>query len=151
MASVHDVAAFVLDLGGAMSTMKFQKLVYYCQAWSLVWDDVPMFKASIEAWAAGPVIRELFREHRKEFSVSKWPKGNPRNLSDAAKGTVRAVVGFYGKMEAFELSNLTHAEDPWRDARKGLPDGAPSRNEIPVLSIATYYRGLWANRKATKK
>jgi len=49
--SVHDVAAYILKKQGEMSAMKLQKLVYYSQAWSLVWDEKPLFRAQIEAWA----------------------------------------------------------------------------------------------------
>ena len=35
MASVFDVAAYILEKKGEMSTLKLQKLVYYAQAWSL--------------------------------------------------------------------------------------------------------------------
>ncbi len=61
MAQLNDVARYILELqGGEVSTMKLQKLMYYSQAWSLVWDEKPLFDAHIEAWANGPVIRELF-------------------------------------------------------------------------------------------
>lgn len=44
-----DVATQILEQLGPMSAMKLQKLVYYCQAWSLVWDDRQMFSEQIEA------------------------------------------------------------------------------------------------------
>ena len=37
MATVHDVAAYILMRRGQMTAMKLQKLVYYSQAWGLVW------------------------------------------------------------------------------------------------------------------
>jgi len=60
MASVHDVAAYILREQGAMSTWKLQKLVYYSLAWHLVWDDEPLFEEPIQAWANGPVVRALY-------------------------------------------------------------------------------------------
>ena len=39
MASVLDVAEYILRKSGPMTAWKLQKLVYYSQAWSLVWDD----------------------------------------------------------------------------------------------------------------
>ncbi len=42
MATVFDVAAYILENTGSISTMKLQKLCYYSQAWSLVWDDKPI-------------------------------------------------------------------------------------------------------------
>lgn len=49
MATVHDVAAYILAKHGPMTAMKLEKLVYYSQAWSLVWDDKPLFRSKIEA------------------------------------------------------------------------------------------------------
>ena len=50
MASVLDAAAYMLQRCGPMTTWKLQKLVYYAQAWSLVWDDDALFDEEIEAW-----------------------------------------------------------------------------------------------------
>lgn len=68
MASVFDVAAYILERQGPMTTWKLQKLVY-CQAWSLVWDDDVLFPEEIEAWANGPVVRELYNAHRGKRAV----------------------------------------------------------------------------------
>ena len=57
MATVFDVAKYILDRYGAMSAMKLQKLIFYCQAMSLVWDDVPLFENEFQAWVKGPVCR----------------------------------------------------------------------------------------------
>ena len=37
------------------------------------------------------------------------------------------------------LSDLTHAERPWIEARKGLPPGARGSREITLDSMADYY------------
>lgn len=64
MARVHDITAYILKQLGPTSAMKLEKLVYYSQAWSLVWDSKPLFLARIEAWASGPVVPELYRHDR---------------------------------------------------------------------------------------
>lgn len=56
MANVFDVAKYILVQRGEMSTMKLQKLCYYCQAWSLVWDDKPLFEEEFQAWANVPCM-----------------------------------------------------------------------------------------------
>ena len=73
--SVFDVAAYILNKLGTISTIKLQKLVYYCQAWSLVWDEAPLFNEKIEAWVNGPVVRELFAFHRGAFQIGSIPIG----------------------------------------------------------------------------
>ena len=60
MATVFDTAKYIVDKCGEIDTWKLQKLVYYFQAWSLVWDERPLFDAKIEAWENGPVCPDLF-------------------------------------------------------------------------------------------
>ena len=57
---IDNVVQYILKKAGPMSAMKLQKLVYYCQAWSLVWDEEQLFKDEIQAWANGPVAPYLY-------------------------------------------------------------------------------------------
>ena len=70
MPNVFDVAAYVLQQKGPMTTWKLQKLVYYCQAWSLVREDEELFPEEIEAWANGPVVPLLYAKHRSEYKIN---------------------------------------------------------------------------------
>ena len=142
MASAHDVAKYILEKRGAMSAMKLEKLVYYSQAWSLVWDEAPLFGEEIEAWANGPVVRELYDKHRGQYSVSVWPTGDIASLSDNQKDTIDIVLDFYGGFNAQQLSDLTHRESPWREARRNVPEGEPCDNVISIASMAEYYSSL---------
>lgn len=139
MASAHDVAAYILRKKGAMTAMKLQKLVYYCQAWSLVWDEEPLFDEEIQAWVNGPVLPALYQEHRGQFKVSAWPKGQPARLTQTQRQTVDAVLEYYGDKSSQWLSDLTHREAPWMNARKGLAPGDPSRRKISHAELAEYY------------
>ena len=112
MASAHDVAAYILSKRRPITAMKLQKLVYYSQAWSLVWDEAPLFEEQIEAWANGPVVRELYDRHRGVFKVDDWPSGNPSKLTASEVETVDQVMKYYGNMSSQELSNRTHQEAP---------------------------------------
>ena len=139
MVKVMDVAAYILKKLGPLSAMKLHKLLYYSQAWSLVWDEQPLFSERIEAWAYGPVIPELYKHHKGQFELSGWPDGNPENLNETQLETIDAVLEFYGDKPSFWLSELTHKEQPWRDARNGLATGEPSNEEISLGSMAEYY------------
>lgn len=142
MATAHDVAAYILSKRRPLSAMKLQKLVYYSQAWSLVWDKRPLFGEPIEAWANGPVVRDLYECHRGQFEVRSWPWGHPEHLDSTARSTVDAVLDFYGEKSAHWLSDLTHRERPWRAARAGLPEGSRSDAVITPESMLEYYGGL---------
>lgn len=143
MTSVNDVAALILDERGPMTAMKLQKLAYYSQAWSLVWDDRPLFANRFEAWANGPVSPVLYEQHRGRFQVARHEiAGDPSALDDKARGTIQAVLSFYGDKSAQWLSDLTHSERPWLEARQGLSPGERGDVEITQAAMAEYYGAL---------
>lgn len=139
--SVIDVATYILQKKGEMTTMKLEKLVYYCQAWSLVWDEAPLFEEPIEAWANGPVVRELFEHHRNQFKISSLP-GDSTKLSAIQKETIDSVLNFYGDKSSQWLSDLTHMEDPWKNARFGLAPGERGNRVIEHAAMMDYYSSL---------
>lgn len=141
MAKVDDVAAAIIERTGPIDTWKFQKLVYYSQAWHLVWDGEPLFRDRIEAWANGPVTPALYREHRGKYRIERWD-GSPEALAANEVETIEAVLGYYGDKPGQWLSELTHSEEPWKRARRGLGPAERGRNEISKESMAEYYGSL---------
>jgi len=146
MASVFDVAKYILEKAGEMTAMKLQKLVYYTQAWSLVWDEEPLFESPVQAWANGPVIRELYDVHKGMFKVGDktFPHGDSSRLSPQQKETVEGVLDFYGDKTAQWLSDLVHIEVPWKiaRARAGLREGERGEIEISLADMHEYYSGI---------
>jgi uncharacterized phage-associated protein len=153
MARVQDVAAYILAKQGSMTAMKLQKLCYYSQAWHLVWEERPLFNSEIQAWANGPVIPDLYRLHRGRFSLQPGDiAGNPKALDQAEQGSVDAVIDFYGKMDAHSLSELTHREAPWADARSnaGLEPMERGDAVISQASMAEFYDSLTHSEDSTE-
>lgn len=145
MARVYDVAQYILDKQGGMSSMKLQKLCYYSHAWHLVWDEEPLFPEQIQAWANGPVVRALYAAHRGEFRVSKmpdWVDADVSKIESSEASSIDAVLDFYGAMTGHQLSELTHAERPWQNARSGLAAGVRSEVQITDEEIHSYYDSL---------
>ena len=143
-ANVFDVATYILEHIGPCSSMKLHKLLYYCQAWSLVWDDKPLFDSPIEAWANGPVVRTIFNFHKGLFLVNTktFALGNPNILNTNQIETIKSVLDFYGNKPTQWLADLTHSEDPWIKARVGLTPTDRGSNVISLESMAEYYSSL---------
>ena len=145
MKDVKDVAAYILSKLGYVSTMKLQKLVYYSQVCFLVRHNTPLFSNKIEAWANGPVVRDLYEAHKGQFVVSLREMNFDNaveELSDEETECIDFVLKVYGEKSGNELSDMTHNEDPWKDAREGLEDGESSNNEISTEAILSYYKKL---------
>lgn len=145
MATCLDVAQYILEKRGPTTTIKLQKLVYYAQAWSLVWDDEALFDDRIEAWANGPVCPTLFYAHKGQFRVTSIPGGDSTRLSSAAKETIEIVLRDYGDKNAQWLVELSHLEAPWKDARGTCPPGESCNEVITQDAMANYYGALLLN------
>ncbi|MGP5039676.1 Panacea domain-containing protein [Corynebacterium variabile] len=108
----------MLQLAGGrrLDTVKLQKLVYYCQGWTLARDHAPLYNNSIENWKFGPVVPDLYRTHAGEISLPsnfQFPPGMG-DLTPAQRSTIDFVVANYGGINTFKLANMTHRTgEPW--------------------------------------
>ncbi|MCY3802133.1 MAG: DUF4065 domain-containing protein [Chloroflexi bacterium] len=145
MANANDVAAYIVenckyDLTG----VKLQKLVYYSYAWHLVWDEERLFMEPIEAWALGPVVRAVYRNHRQESDeIEGWPHGDSMRLTENERDSIDEVLEEYSELGPFELSDISHEEPPWINARGNTPAGRPSNARIADREIQDYYSGVY--------
>src|SRR5258708_570857 len=140
MATVHDVAAYILGKCGPMTAMKLQKLVYYSQAWGLVWDERPLFAEQIEAWANGPVVRDLYDKHPRAILMPDAQQARPCwrisrlemidpygwHILDAGKASeVRQKLGQFESMtwhEILVVAQKQHHTIPVEDLCKKAQD-----------------------------
>jgi uncharacterized phage-associated protein len=122
-----------------MSAMKLQKLAYYAQAWHLVWEDEPLFEEDFQAWSNGSVCPELYALHIGMYTINSISKGEPSVLKQSEIESVDAVLEAYGKRSAFELSNMSHAESPWINARGECPDGERSSSIIEKEAMRQFF------------
>ncbi|MBL7804369.1 MAG: SocA family protein [Saprospiraceae bacterium] len=138
--------------GDTVSPKKLQKLLYYIQAWHLVHLGVPILLEDFEAWVHGPVLPSLFRSLKENgFNKLNVVDDEGNNLEDAKDlidkcgltdeqvDLIDSVLLKYGALTAFELEMLSHNEEPWIEARKGLPPHAPCNNVIKKDRIKRFY------------
>ncbi len=136
MTSVLEVAKYVqARVGSDSNTLKVQKLCYYAQAWHLAWTGTPLFAERIEAWRLGPVCPILYdaQYHQQEKLVGEG------KLSEKQRLVVDQVLEAYGNKSPGELSELTHREDPWRDARGDVSPEARTNTEISQAAMQSYF------------
>jgi uncharacterized phage-associated protein len=89
-------------------------------------------------------VYNLYTIHRGMFDVGPavFARGKVSGLTTSQRESIDAVVDFYGKFSAHQLSELTHREAPWRDAREGLTPGERGNAEISDSAMAEFYDGL---------
>lgn len=140
--SCFDIAAYFIwlanETGSFMSNWKLQKLVFYAQAWHLALYGKPLFEEDFQAWIHGPVIPLLHQKY-KHFGWQPILEETHPELPKDVVQFLEEVAEEYFACDAYELEQMTHAEDPWNFAREGLPADAPSSEIIKKEWMKEYY------------
>ena len=149
----HLITDYVNSRGETVSPKKLQKLVYYVEAWHLVYFDFELIDERFEAWVHGPVVPELY-QYLKQFGYNNIQVINDEldssekiieavakenNLNEEQLELVYSVLNKYGTLSSFELEMLTHSEEPWIEARKDIPPHERCTNVIPKDRMKEYY------------
>jgi uncharacterized phage-associated protein len=145
--SALDIAKWIVagidrDAGESITPLKLQKLLYYVQAWALVFRQKPIFDEDFQAWAHGPVVDSVYQEYR-EHGWNGIPPGNCPEIDSEIAAHIDSVMDAYGDFSAKQLESMTHQEDPWRIARGGLPVAARSSAVISKKSMKDFYSDLY--------
>lgn len=144
-ANVQDVAAYILAREAPMSAMKLQKLCYFAYGYHMAWEDRQLFPERFEAWANGPVVYELYTQHRGRYHLDRGAiTGDPSALDDDERESVDMVLESFKAFSAHELSAMSHQPGPWLDARNraGVAELARSNEELLDEEIADYFGAL---------
>lgn len=138
--SVFDVAAYILSKVEKIAVSKLQLLLYYCQAWSLVWDDALAYGDAILAGPNGPYIDRIKEACLGSFSIEALPLGSSERVVAEIRETIEVVFQHYNQYSSQELVFMAQSEPPWNNAR-----GHSVLGSCPAINLSdmqSYYRSL---------
>lgn len=139
------VIACVFERLEEVTPLMLQKVLYFIQGIYSALYGRPIFMEDCRAWTRGPVypeVYELFRDFKynpvddARFALLE---GTADDLTDNEKKVVDLVVNTFGMYGGKVLEQITHNEDPWKEARKGYDDSIPSSELLPKEHIMKYY------------
>jgi len=124
--------------------LRLQKLLYYCQGWSLGLLDRALFRDPIEAWVRGPVVRSVYEKFQgtKEGITPERAGEAAGQLTRTEAALVEMVWKEYACRPPAQLVAMTHGELPWIEARAGLPPTAHSSAKLSPETMRTFFRDL---------
>jgi len=152
MATVNDVCDYIILMccsgGENLNLLKLQKLLYYVQAWSLAFEERPLFEGKFQAWVHGPVNRDIFNRFAGEKTLYSpidegdiTPGFNPETaLSADDRLHIDNVLEVYAKFSGSELEAQAHIEEPWIRARGGCSPTSRCETELDEKFVGEYYR-----------
>lgn len=137
--------SYIFNRVQEVTPLALQKMLYYVQGVHMVLNGKVLFYEDCEAWAHGPVFREV-------YDVFKNFKYNPiddirfamfqnrfRELSDTERRVIDLVVETFGIYSGKTLERITHGETPWKEARGNCLPGDHSDEVISKESIQRYF------------
>lgn len=137
--------SYIFKKAEEVTPLALQKMLYFIQGIYMVLFDVELFSEECEAWAHGPVFKDV-------YDVFKNFKYNPiddtrfamfqnrfHELSDNEKKVIDLVIGSFGIYSGKILEEITHGEKPWKDVRINCLLGEPSNEVISKESIKKYF------------
>lgn len=136
----HLLSQFKKNKESLLTPLKLQKLLYYAQAWSLVFRGESLFREEIEAWVHGPVIPLVYQRYKHHGYTPIPLEDCCTKLADDEVTILNLVWMSYGKQSAKSLEDLTHSEYPWAKAREGVRADQLSTKKISIRDMRIYYK-----------
>ncbi len=135
MDRIIDVADYIVKkyketTGEDLDKMKLQKLLYFTQRESFAIVGHEAFDGPFEGWKFGPVCREVyFAYHDGKIHA------NTHDVSDEVQYIANNVILTYGALASWRLSQMSHKDISWQNARRGLAPDDDGRNQLDLADI----------------
>lgn len=120
MDQILDVAGYIVKkyeelTNERLDEMKLHKLLYFTQRESFAITGEPAFEGDFEGWKYGPVCRKV----RDNFFNGEIIVPT-QSISEEIQYIVNNVILEYGSLASWKLSELSHKDSAWQNARRGL-------------------------------
>ncbi|MCY4577184.1 MAG: DUF4065 domain-containing protein [Candidatus Kaiserbacteria bacterium] len=154
--SAMDVAGYIIvafygkdkevdeGISEGVSNLKLQKLLYFCQAFSLAKLNRQMFGENLYAWKYGPVVGEVYEKYKmykndplSDQEAEHYAAGVP----EADRKIIDEVLEMFGGYSAIRLMEITHSHKPWKDLKKRVEKGERDV-VISQEAIQKYYKPI---------
>ena len=169
--NISDFAKYVglslLSKELSVSHLKLQKIIYYCQAWHMVFfgRENTLLDERPQAWVNGPAYPEVYKEYKKDGAYVTDPmtkedfgvedvESTLKDLTEKLNFSIEqtkclnSVISLYGVKDEAQLISYTHCEKPWAEMREGL---LPFQRSTKELSLDTMYNYYKARRETQRK
>lgn len=124
-----------------ITPLMLQKALYYMQGFAYAFLGEFPFEEECEAWAHGPVFKEVYMRYRdyryepeekkEEFDTTEFTAGE--------KAVYDSVINSFCCYSGKVLERITHNEAPWLAARGSLPLSAYSEEVMDRESLGQYF------------
>ena len=142
ISDIEMIAQYIIQKCGEITPLALQKILYYAQGFYKAFFGDFLFNTDCEAWVHGPVYANIYMKYKVfgsrnieqyiDYDISEILDEDKKNLLDV-------IVRCFGFYNGKALEKMTHYEQPWMEARRGITVDEKSNNIISKDSIASYF------------
>src|ERR1700730_9316969 len=149
--------------GKTLSVLTLQRLLYFAQGWHLAFYGGPFFEGRVQAWAQGPIDRQIYDRFASQplgsqVSAADLSKGFDVNSRSQEKSDhIRSVLEADARCEDSSLNEIINKiinEDaPWLEARAGCLEHAQreiAEDNIRRFCVVLYLMKQFGNKGCAK-
>ena len=170
LVDIKDMAIYtglsLISKGLKATPLKLQKILYYEQAWFMVFfgRENTLFADVPQAWVNGPVYPTIYHEYKdmtegmcdklsvSDFGYEDAIDGMTKiytklNLTQEQLKCIDSVITMYGAKTQNQLIMMTHCEDPWCEKRENIAPFLRSTEELSLDTMYSYYKKRYENNR----
>ncbi len=143
---IEIVTQYILNKNEEITPLSLQKQLYFVQGFYMALYKEVLFNVNCEAWIHGPAYPEVYQKYKKygynpieDDEHYIYDKNVDEKLSDEEKTVVDMVTKTFGMYSGKILEDITHKEEPWKKARRGIKTIDYSNEVISIASIGDYF------------
>lgn len=138
--------SYIFEKAVEVTPLALQKMLYFIQAMHLVIYERPFYREDCEAWAHGPVYKNvyaMFKDFKynpiedSRFAILQY---RFQDLKKEEKEIIDLVLDTFGIYSGKTLELITHNEDPWKEARINSIPSSLNNAVITKDKIKTYFK-----------
>lgn len=140
-AKIDIVINYLLCKCEDITPLALQKALYYIQGFYFAFMQEYLFKEDCEAWAHGPVFREIYQRY-SSYRFDPIETGETCDesiLSNYEKAIVDSIIRNLCCYSGKTLESFTHSEEPWLKTRGDLNVAANSNRVIHKKVVGDYF------------
>ncbi|MGN1405245.1 MAG: type II TA system antitoxin MqsA family protein [Erysipelotrichaceae bacterium] len=141
---IEAVTGYLLNQCEDITPLALQKSLYYIQGFYYAFFDKFIFDSDCEAWAYGPVYRDIYYKYRDyRFNpIAKTVFFDCSVFTVQEKAVLDSIIRNISCYSGKVLETFTHNETPWIITRGDVKDCEPCDSVITKDIIGNYFKKI---------
>lgn len=136
---IYAVASYLLRQKVDITPLVLQKALYYSQGFFYAFHHMFLFPDDAQAWVHGPVYKDIYHAYQKDQEqFFRYVPKLTKEEQEILDVILRYICCYKGEV----LTQLTHLEQPWLQARKDLSRNTKTDRVIKKDKIAAYFETI---------